>query len=794
MNQLSTLIPLILKISTYQCKLTMNDDLIPLEGTQLTNASFRQGCPVYVVGCEGSSNPRSLPRIQNRGNISNVFLKLAELIQTSSRCNMLFELSLDFEVAGLGSGSTSGMGPKRSTMVTADRLRFQNGCPVNVKLQSSGDNNGELARGIVLGWCDIPFDDDHRKYTSDTFWYSVQIIHNERHNSRRDFDWGTDRSEGKEANKENMEDYAYDGGGEGDEVQSDVSEEFVPMIMHQISPKDISYRVDVEEEGVNVEKPSLHQSSQPREEPTLQFERAGDRVCTAVVPDEISSSIPISISIPEPSSQVSSLNDANYAKIKNEPEVTSTLGDDDGPICDNDNSGDAAFGSAQEHVHPIIERLRDSKIARAMKQSEVPSNVDAGMDTTASLSEHERLQNRLTQPSGKLDNGSSEAPPYGDEGMLVNQQQQLRLNESAGICNDGSVKKTGTPCVEVRAPASDVNKENPLGTEKDNDVGVKRSLPADIGELSSGGNMPAKRVRTAETEKSQGIEGASPTPDSHVEGNTSSNKLSGDNEGACIGRTSYGNCGSSKMSISDDSAHDSNEANKGSIERNDSSDLQNQGNAYGCTQLDDMGRIPRKSRPIDYEISHHQKGQDEKQKDDHHDDRRDPIPHKPPLTKKRERRGNRVDNPKYRKDIFEFWSDRKTFYSIRDVKSMVLDNPIPRSQLNPSISMCLSYHVRGFCSKMCKCAEDHQPLTAYQYHNLARWYKRNCSKVEFVGSSSSSSESEDSESENNSESDNEGLKYWHIDLTSLRVNDIKRKCSFVRTKFLFYNANKSLYP
>jgi len=67
-------------------------------------------------------------------------------------------------------------------IIDTKRLRFRNGCPVNVRYPSDNkDSQMKTGEGIILGSCDIPAGDNRRgELTGDTFWYSVHILDGER--------------------------------------------------------------------------------------------------------------------------------------------------------------------------------------------------------------------------------------------------------------------------------------------------------------------------------------------------------------------------------------------------------------------------------------------------------------------------------------------------------------------------------------------------------------------------------------------------------------------------------------
>jgi hypothetical protein len=67
---------------------------------------------------------------------------------------------------------------QQTELIRESRLRFRNGCPVYVQVDDSEcmgkGGNGE-AEGIILGFYDIPKDDERRPYCNYSFWYIVQL-------------------------------------------------------------------------------------------------------------------------------------------------------------------------------------------------------------------------------------------------------------------------------------------------------------------------------------------------------------------------------------------------------------------------------------------------------------------------------------------------------------------------------------------------------------------------------------------------------------------------------------------
>jgi len=138
-------------------------DLITLQKNQLEISPFRDKCSVYIFSNCGKDRNRHA-KVIGSGRVGRSFFKF-----NGAACVILHEVYVN-------SSPLTNKESKRE-LLTADNLRYTNGCNVYVKQATDDDAKRNITReGVVLGFCDIPINDGRRKYTKDNFWYSVQIL------------------------------------------------------------------------------------------------------------------------------------------------------------------------------------------------------------------------------------------------------------------------------------------------------------------------------------------------------------------------------------------------------------------------------------------------------------------------------------------------------------------------------------------------------------------------------------------------------------------------------------------
>jgi len=130
--------------------------LIELQGEQADKSAFPVRSPVYVY------DGQAPPCMVCPGTVSGVLLQMGR----PGNLELFYKVDMPVD------GETS-----RSELLRESQLRFRNGCRVYVSKENDDDESRmETVDGVVLGLCDIPANDDRCKYTSDKFWYSVQIL------------------------------------------------------------------------------------------------------------------------------------------------------------------------------------------------------------------------------------------------------------------------------------------------------------------------------------------------------------------------------------------------------------------------------------------------------------------------------------------------------------------------------------------------------------------------------------------------------------------------------------------
>jgi hypothetical protein len=140
---------------------------VPLLGPQAEESAFPINCEVYV--CDVQDNHPSC--IVASGTVNSVLLQMGR----PGSLELLYKVKI---TTWESSHDTN----QQYVLISESCLRFRNGCPVFVQVDDSecmGEDKKQEFRGIVLGFYDIPKDDERRPYCSHSFWYVVQICEHE---------------------------------------------------------------------------------------------------------------------------------------------------------------------------------------------------------------------------------------------------------------------------------------------------------------------------------------------------------------------------------------------------------------------------------------------------------------------------------------------------------------------------------------------------------------------------------------------------------------------------------------
>jgi len=113
-------------------------NLIKLNCEQVERSEFPTGCPVYICN-------EHAPYIESHGKVVGVFLQMGSVLQMF--CTI--------------------RNGKQDNIVPNERLRFRNDCPVYLT------QDGKKSKGIILGFCEIPKTDKRRNSSDDKYWYSI---------------------------------------------------------------------------------------------------------------------------------------------------------------------------------------------------------------------------------------------------------------------------------------------------------------------------------------------------------------------------------------------------------------------------------------------------------------------------------------------------------------------------------------------------------------------------------------------------------------------------------------------
>eukprot|EP00557_Chaetoceros_sp_GSL56_P012037 CAMPEP_0176480864 /NCGR_PEP_ID=MMETSP0200_2-20121128/2506_1 /TAXON_ID=947934 /ORGANISM="Chaetoceros sp., Strain GSL56" /LENGTH=330 /DNA_ID=CAMNT_0017877015 /DNA_START=405 /DNA_END=1397 /DNA_ORIENTATION=- len=154
-------------------------NLVPLQGEQIQASSFPIDTPVYVCECDPTTTTRSpaAAHIVSSGIVTSVWLQMGR----PGNVDLLYKVKISNDW-NTNSTTSSYIKPQENDLLIREsRLRFRNGCPVYVQVDDihciGGEKHGETreVEGIVLGFYDIPEDDERRPYCNHSFWYVVEI-------------------------------------------------------------------------------------------------------------------------------------------------------------------------------------------------------------------------------------------------------------------------------------------------------------------------------------------------------------------------------------------------------------------------------------------------------------------------------------------------------------------------------------------------------------------------------------------------------------------------------------------
>jgi hypothetical protein len=153
--------------------------IIPLQGEQAEESCFPVHCPVYITAAIPDS-PAAIalpPQIIARGTVTEVLLQMGRS-HSAQNLELLYRVTLSANPY-YSSSDKHEQHPCPSDLFRQSFLRFCNGCPVYVNFNGNIEEEADTVRwwkGIILGMSDIPISDDRRKYTSDQFLYSVELL------------------------------------------------------------------------------------------------------------------------------------------------------------------------------------------------------------------------------------------------------------------------------------------------------------------------------------------------------------------------------------------------------------------------------------------------------------------------------------------------------------------------------------------------------------------------------------------------------------------------------------------
>lgn len=147
-------------------------NLVALQGEQAQASSFPIDTPVYICEAITAGDHTSPAIIQSSGTVVEVLLQMGRPGNVELFYNVMIVASNSWNRDGVEQS-------KQKELVRESRLRFRNGCPVYVQVDDSdeciGEGESRELEGIVLGFYDIPKDDERRPYCNHSFWYVVQI-------------------------------------------------------------------------------------------------------------------------------------------------------------------------------------------------------------------------------------------------------------------------------------------------------------------------------------------------------------------------------------------------------------------------------------------------------------------------------------------------------------------------------------------------------------------------------------------------------------------------------------------
>ena len=95
------------------------------------------------------------------------------------------------------------------------------------------------------------------------------------------------------------------------------------------------------------------------------------------------------------------------------------------------------------------------------------------------------------------------------------------------------------------------------------------------------------------------------------------------------------------------------------------------------------------------------------------------VPGRPPAPAQHPLPNLMVRNDSYKGNLFQTYADRPV--RVRQVLDANPNTPPPRSPMDPSVNMCVAFHVKGMCNTRCGRAADHHPHTDAQDAPLVTW-------------------------------------------------------------------------
>mmetsp|Transcript_4929 Transcript_4929/g.9395 ORF Transcript_4929/g.9395 Transcript_4929/m.9395 type:complete len:618 (+) Transcript_4929:194-2047(+) len=135
----------------------------PLQGEQAEESAFPINCKVYI--CDDIDRNDSSCIVAS-GVVVSIFLHM----ERKANLELLYKVDVTRESSHTTTQQQNGL-------IRESRLRFCNGCPVHVHVNDIEfeQHKNQKIEGIVLGFYDIPKDDERRPYCSYSYWYVVQI-------------------------------------------------------------------------------------------------------------------------------------------------------------------------------------------------------------------------------------------------------------------------------------------------------------------------------------------------------------------------------------------------------------------------------------------------------------------------------------------------------------------------------------------------------------------------------------------------------------------------------------------